>query len=114
MSDDGDRAGWELVATLDELPEGRARRVAIAGTEAFVVKAGDTVYALGLRCSHQGAPLDRGALRLTGMPLTVTCPAHGSMFDLASGQVRRGPAMHPVPAFETRVVAGEVEARPLG
>jgi len=108
VSDDG----WERIATLDDLAEGKARRVSIAGVDAFVVRSGEAIYALGLRCTHQGTPLDRGMLRLTGTPLTVTCPAHGSMFDLTDGQVRRGPAMRPVPAFETRVVDGSVEARP--
>jgi nitrite reductase/ring-hydroxylating ferredoxin subunit len=105
--------GWERVAALDEVPEGRAHRVTIAGAEAFVVRSGEDVYALGLRCTHQGTPLDRGVLRLTGTPITVTCPAHGSMFDLTNGQVRRGPATRPVQAFETRVVDGAVEARPM-
>jgi nitrite reductase/ring-hydroxylating ferredoxin subunit len=53
-------------------------------------------------------------LHLTGSPITVTCPAHGSVFDLTDGQVRRGPAMHPVPAFDVRVVDGVVEVRPRG
>jgi nitrite reductase/ring-hydroxylating ferredoxin subunit len=105
--------GWERIASLDDVPEGRAHRVTIAGVDAFVVRSGDAIYALGLRCTHQGAPLDRGMLRLTGTPRTVTCPAHGSMFDLANGQVRRGPATRPVPAFETRIADGAVEARPL-
>jgi nitrite reductase/ring-hydroxylating ferredoxin subunit len=34
------------------------------------------------------------------------------MFDLTDGTVRRGPAMHPVPAFDVRVVDGVVEVRP--
>jgi nitrite reductase/ring-hydroxylating ferredoxin subunit len=113
VSDDGRTDGWERVASLDELVDGRARRVSAGGIEAFVVRNGDAIYALGVRCTHQGAPLDRGAFRFTGTPLTVTCPAHGSMFDLTSGAVRRGPATHPVPAFEARVVDGEVEARSL-
>ena len=106
--------GWERVASLDEVPEGGACRVTIGAAEAFVVRSGEDVYALGLRCTHQGTPLDRGILRLTGTPITVTCPAHGSMFDLTNGQVRRGPATRPVEAFETRVVDGAVEARPTG
>jgi nitrite reductase/ring-hydroxylating ferredoxin subunit len=105
--------GWERVASLDEVPEGRAHRVTIASVEAFVVRSGEAVFALGLRCTHQGAPLDRGVLRLTGTPLTVTCAAHGSMFDLTNGQVRRGPATRPVQAFEARIADGAVEARPL-
>ena len=51
-------------------------------------------------------------LHLTGSLPTVTCPAHGSMFDLTDGEVRRGPAIHPVPAFDVRVVDGIVEVRP--
>jgi len=109
MPDDED--AWLRVATIEELPEGRAHRVTLDGVEAFLVRSGDAIFALGLRCTHQGAPLDRGALRLTGTPLTVTCPAHGSMFDLTTGEVRRGPAMHPVAAFETRIVDGAVEIR---
>jgi len=34
------------------------------------------------------------------------------MFDLTNGQVRRRPAMHPLSAFETRVVDVLVEVRP--
>jgi nitrite reductase/ring-hydroxylating ferredoxin subunit len=108
-----DGADWERVASLEEVPEGRAHRVKVAGVEAFVVRSGDAIYALGLRCTHQGTPLDRGVLRLTGTPLTVTCPAHGSMFDLTNGQVRRGPATRPVAVFEARVIDGAIEARPL-
>jgi nitrite reductase/ring-hydroxylating ferredoxin subunit len=111
MADDDRGDGWERVASLDELPEARARRVTVGGIEAFVVRSGERIHALGLRCTHQGAPLDRGALRLTGTPVTVTCPAHGSMFDLTDGAVRRGPAMHPVPAFDVRIVDGSVDLR---
>ena len=107
MSDDG----WQQVASLEDLTEGKPLRVTVDGVEAFVVRSGEDLYAIGLRCTHQGTPLDRGVLRLTGTPLTVTCPAHGSMFDLTNGQVRRGPAMRPVPAFETRVVDGAVQLR---
>jgi nitrite reductase/ring-hydroxylating ferredoxin subunit len=103
--------GWFRAVPLDELQDARPRRIVVDGTEAFVVRNGEALYAIGLRCTHQGAPLDRGVLRLTGSPRTVTCPAHGSMFDLTDGQVRRGPAMHPVPAYDVRVVADMVEVR---
>jgi nitrite reductase/ring-hydroxylating ferredoxin subunit len=104
--------GWIRAAPLDELQDARPRRIVVDGIEALVVRNGEALYAIGLRCTHQGAPLDRGVLHLTGSPLTVTCPAHGSMFDLTDGQVRRGPAMRPVPVFDVRVVDGVVEVRP--
>jgi len=65
------------------------------------------------RCTHQGAPLDRGIVKLAGSDPTVTCPAHGSVFSLLDGAVRRGPATQPVRSFETRIGDGMVvELRP--
>jgi len=104
--------GWERAVPLEELEDARPRRVEAGGTDAFVVRNGEALYAIGLRCTHQGAALDRGVLHLAGSPVTLTCPAHGSMFDLTDGKVRRGPAMHPVPAFDVRVADGVVEVRP--
>jgi len=72
----------------------------------------ERVFAIANMCTHQGAPLHRGPVDLrSGIPI-ATCPAHGSMFDLATGTVRRGPAMHPVAAYETRVVGDDVQIRP--
>jgi nitrite reductase/ring-hydroxylating ferredoxin subunit len=103
---------WQPVIAFEELEDARPERVTVDGIDAIVVRNGEAPYAIGLRCPHQGAALDRGVLRFTGSLPTVTCPAHGSMFDLTDGKVRRGPAMHPVPAFDVRVVDGVVEVRP--
>ena len=72
----------------------------------------DSILAVAARCTHQGAPLDRGVLNLRDPDPTVTCPAHGSVFSLVDGRVRRGPAARPVQAFEARVNDGMVEVRP--
>ena len=104
--------GWIRAVPLEELQDARPRRIMVDGTEAFVVRNGEALYAIGLRCTHQGAPLDRGVLRLTGSPLTVTCPAHGSMFRLQDGKVARGPAARPEPSFDARVADGMVHLRP--
>jgi nitrite reductase/ring-hydroxylating ferredoxin subunit len=39
------------------------------------------------------------------------CPWHGSAFDLADGQPRRGPAANPQDKLEIRMQAGRVMAR---
>jgi Ferredoxin subunits of nitrite reductase and ring-hydroxylating dioxygenases len=54
--------GWIRAVPLDELQDARPRRIVVDGTEAFVVRNGESLYAIGLRCTHQGAPLDRGVL----------------------------------------------------
>ena len=42
---------------------------------------------------------------------TITCPWHGSCFHLPDGQLLRGPAVTALPAYQCRVVDGEVEIR---
>jgi nitrite reductase/ring-hydroxylating ferredoxin subunit len=57
------------------------------------------LFALDARCSHLGGPLDRGRVE-NGR---VTCPWHGSVFDLATGAAVRGPAHEPVRPYRARV-----------
>ena len=108
---DASDAGWRFASSFEDLPEGRAKRVMLDDVAVLLYRAGDRIFAIGARCTHQGAPLDRGPVKVSGSLATVTCPAHGSMFALADGTVMRGPATQPVPAFRTRVVAGAVEVQ---
>lgn len=105
---------WLSAGRLDDLSEAKAARVTIGDATLLLVRSGDRVFAIGNRCTHQGAPLDRGPVKVSGSLATVTCPAHGSVFGLEDGKVMRGPAMKPVDAYETRVVDGTVEVRPVG
>jgi len=108
MSDDA----WTPVMPVADLPDRRATRADVDGTQVLLYRAGDRIFAIGNRCTHQGAPLDRGAVKVLDSLATVTCPAHGSVFRLTDGGVVRAPAPRPVPAFETRVTDGTVELRP--
>ncbi len=105
---------WLPTGSLDDLIEAKAARVTVGDAMVLLVRSGDRVFAIGNRCTHQGAPLDRGPVKISGSLATVTCPAHGSVFRLEDGKVMRGPAMKPVDAYETRVVEGTVEVRPRG
>jgi nitrite reductase/ring-hydroxylating ferredoxin subunit len=106
------RDGWTAVTRLDELPDATATRVDLDGLAVLLYRTDERLFAVGARCTHQGAPLDRGAVRVSGSEATVTCPAHGSVFRLTDGAVVRAPASAPVPAFEVRVADGTVELRP--
>ena len=103
--------GWLPAGSLDDLSEVKAARVSVGDTTVLLVRSGDRVFAIGNRCTHQGAPLDRGPLKLSGSLATVTCPAHGSVFGLDDGKVMRGPAVTRVNAYESRIVDGTVEIR---
>jgi nitrite reductase/ring-hydroxylating ferredoxin subunit len=107
MSDDG----WVAVMPFVELADRTPHQIAGDGHKVLLVRDGDRLFAIGDTCSHQGAPLHRGRVAFGGSLSTVSCPVHGSLFDLASGAVRRGPAMSAVPSYDVRVNGGMVQIR---
>jgi nitrite reductase/ring-hydroxylating ferredoxin subunit len=102
---------WLTIAALDDLPDGKGTRVSVDGFTVMVVRSGEDLFAIADRCTHQGASLHRGPVKMGSAP-SVTCPAHGSVFRLDDGRVLRGPASAPVEAYEARVVDGQVQIRP--
>ncbi len=91
---------------LEELAEGRSKRVDVQGNKVAVVKIGDDIYAIGDTCSHQNYSLSEGMV-LTD-DLEIECPKHGSTFDLLSGQPRSLPATKAVPVYEVSIENGNV------
>jgi nitrite reductase/ring-hydroxylating ferredoxin subunit/uncharacterized membrane protein len=100
--------GWHDVCSLDELGEGRLERRMLGEVPLVLLRRGDRVDALAGLCSHLSGPLDEGSL--VGDAPCVVCPWHGSTFSLRTGEVVHGPATSPQPRFETRVLAGKVQA----
>jgi nitrite reductase/ring-hydroxylating ferredoxin subunit len=105
--------GWVPAFPLDDVPVERATAVDVEGETVLLYRTDERIFAIGNRCTHQGAPLHRGPVKVGGSLATVTCPAHGSVFHLADGSVVRGPASTPVAAFEARVTSGIIELRPV-
>jgi nitrite reductase/ring-hydroxylating ferredoxin subunit/uncharacterized membrane protein len=111
-------SGWQALAPLQDLPEGKLHKRVVAGLPLLVFREGDDVNVLSDVCSHlsgplhegklKGGSLNEGAVRDGGEPCVV-CPWHGSTFSLRSGEVQRGPATARQPRFETRVTGGLVE-----
>jgi nitrite reductase/ring-hydroxylating ferredoxin subunit/uncharacterized membrane protein len=91
-----------------EVPEGQQPvRTAVGPTPLLVVRQPEGVKVIGDRCSHRGAPLSDGEIAHG----CVTCPWHGSRFDLSSGAVRRGPAVVPQPTYQVREGANGIDVR---
>ena len=107
-----ENGGWIAVRPVSDLADRKPVRIDANGSAVLLVRNGEELFAIGNRCSHQGAPLHKGPVRFGGSLRTVQCPLHGSTFDLAQGKVLRGPATEPVPVYQTRVTEGVVEIRP--
>lgn len=106
--------GWIPVVSADELPEGKPVRVSAGESEVLLYLKGEQIWAIGNRCTHQGAQLHHGRVSGPETQPVLTCPIHGSMFRLADGRVMRGPAASPVPSYDTRLNGDMVEIRAKG
>jgi nitrite reductase/ring-hydroxylating ferredoxin subunit/uncharacterized membrane protein len=99
--------GWSTLCPLESLGDGKPEVRLLGNEPVLVIRQGGEVTALSDVCSHLAGPLHEGEL----VDGCIECPWHGSRFRLTDGSVARGPATAPVPAFETRVLAGEVQVR---
>jgi len=70
---------------IEELADGEMREIDVEGHEVLVAKVGGDVYVTDGRCPHMRAHLARGTLDGT----ILTCPWHGSQFDVTDGRVIR-------------------------
>ena len=84
---------------MADFPPGTMKVVQAAGMDVMIANVGGSFYALPNRCTHVGGPLGKG--RLVGS--VVTCPLHGSKFDVKTGAVVRPPARVPEPPLQVKV-----------
>ena len=95
LMDEADTAGrLGMVARFDDSPVGP---VAVYRVDGALVACADV-------CPHQGARLSEGELD-RGI---VTCPRHGSQFDVTSGARTRGPADVDIARYALEVDTGQV------
>lgn len=90
------------IASLDDLRERELASFEVEGERIAVASAGGTWHAFGDACPHRQCSLAEGQLDGT----VVTCPCHGSQFDVRSGERLRGPAVRGVPSYRVRLDAG--------
>ena len=100
------------VAKVNEVPVGKMKGVTVEGKEILVVNFEGKYYAIGKICNHQRGDLSKG--KLEGK--TVTCPKHGSQFDVTTGVSVRGPRVAfirgktgNVPYYEVKVEGDSIK-----
>jgi 3-phenylpropionate/trans-cinnamate dioxygenase ferredoxin subunit len=89
------------VADTSALPAGKMLMVTAGGKEILLANVGGSYYAIANKCTHLGGSLSKGTLD-EGV---VTCPRHGSQFDVKTGQAVSGAKF----AFITMKVRNEVK-----
>jgi nitrite reductase/ring-hydroxylating ferredoxin subunit len=92
------------IGRADEIPEGEMQSFQIGGEDVAVANVDGKFHAFGNVCTHKQCQLSEGDLEGT----TVTCPCHGSQFDVTTGDVLNGPATLPVDSYEVTEEGGEL------
>jgi nitrite reductase/ring-hydroxylating ferredoxin subunit len=87
-----EREGDGLVGRLPDAP----------GGSIAVFRVGGRLHAVRDECPHAGASLADGDLQGT----IITCPRHGSQFDVTTGARERGPSDFPIRTYRVLVDEG--------
>jgi len=85
--------------------EKRCLKLSKAKKPVLLCRSGQRIHAIEPWCSHAWQELEGGFLRGE----TITCPAHGARFDLATGEVLGPPATSPIATYPVRVRGGMIE-----
>jgi len=96
------------VAQANEIREGEMHVVDVSGSKVALTRIDGHLHAFEDTCTHAGCSLASGEL---DGPV-VSCPCHGSRFDVTSGAVLRGPARRPVRRYVVRTEGEDVLVEP--
>ena len=106
----GDNLGFEAVARVSDLAEGRlTQRILATGEAICLVRHEGGISALSDICTHQHFSMSQGDLLHDG---TIQCAWHGARFDCRSGEVKQIPASSPLPVYEVRITGDQVLVGP--
>jgi len=93
------------VAKTENIPAGQAMMVEVNGKEIALFNVAGSFHAIDNTCTHVGGPLCEGELE----GIEVTCPWHGAVFDVATGQMLGPPAPESVARYSVRVEGSDIE-----
>ena len=99
--------GYLDVAGVDELTDGQAKVVTLAGDRVAVFRNGDEVSVVSNACQHQNGPLGEGRI-IDGL---IVCPWHGYQYQPRCG---RSPETftEKIPTFRAQVRDGRIWVHP--
>jgi 3-phenylpropionate/trans-cinnamate dioxygenase ferredoxin subunit len=99
------------VAETTEIPVGKMKMVKIDDKEFLIANVNGNYYAIANRCTHRAGDLSKGSLNGN----IVTCPVHGSKFDVTTGKALSGPKIaffkgktSDEPSFEVKIEGNDI------
>jgi len=92
-------------AKVDDIAKGNMKLVTSGNKDILITNIDGRFFAIGGKCTHAGGDLSKG--KLEGE--IVTCPRHGSKFDVTTGNRMAGPAKENEPMYEVKVEGNRIK-----
>jgi nitrite reductase/ring-hydroxylating ferredoxin subunit len=96
--------GFVKVASAKDVAHGKMIGAGAGGKQILIANVNGSFYAMEDKCTHRGCRLSGGKLEEGN----VYCPCHGSVFNVKTGNVVKGPAKTPQPTFQLKVEKDQV------
>lgn len=98
-------ARFVKVAKTGDIALGQAKMVEVGDKRIALFNLEGSFYAIDDTCPHVGGPLSEGEIQGE----RVTCPWHGSIFNIKTGEVLGPPARTGVASYNVRVEGMGIE-----
>jgi len=98
-------AEFVKAAKTDEIAPGQSKMLEVNGKKIAIFNVAGSFHAIDDTCSHRGGSLSQGMIEGE----KVTCPWHGAVFDIRSGEVLGPPAPKGVARYNVRVDGVQIE-----
>jgi nitrite reductase/ring-hydroxylating ferredoxin subunit len=92
------------VANIEDVVPGTGKVIETGDTSLALFNVDGRFHATSNKCTHVGGPLGEGTVE----GKVVTCPWHGSRFDVTTGEVLGPPARRPVATYPVTVQGRDV------
>ena len=98
---------WVTVAATSEIEPGSYQVYELEDASVIVFNHDGEFYALEDLCTHDMSELSGGEF----CGEEVTCPRHGALFNIKTGEALTPPAYEPANVFAVQIVDGTVQVR---
>jgi len=99
-------SAWLLATTLDTIPEHGVRALTVEDEPLLLARSGHSVTCFRDACAHLGLAISAGSVAEG----RITCPHHGFVYDLSTGECLTVPEVQLSPVA-VRLVGDRVEIR---
>ena len=91
--------GYTYVSDISDIEVGHSISVNVEGKKVLICNTDEGFFAVEDMCTHALIPLCGGLIQGT----LISCPLHGAVFDLKTGEVMAPPAFEDLKTFNLKI-----------